>query len=319
MTMFRNILYVVNDIAHEPSTSLSRAITLAESNQANLTILYVIPQLSESRRASIIGIDSEEIKRKSIEYEVQHLNDVLTQVTSDISIKAEVRMGKRHVEAIRFAQMTNVDLVAAKADGFSWLDRYIGSDNMHLLRKCPAPVWLIKNNEHTSYKQIVASVDFDDDTETRNGELNVPILDWASSLALTNFAALHVVNAYDVPEAGLISMWSEQPEKVERGLFDFEYRQRRYKMDRLLDDLKQSLGEESFNYLAPKTHIVQGTPERVLPKAFSNIDADLVVMGTVARSGISGVLIGNTAESVLSQLQCAMLAIKPGDFASPVL
>lgn len=41
-------------------------------------------------------------------------------------------------------------------------------------------------------------------------------------------------------------------------------------------------------------------------------------MGTVARTGISGVIIGNTAEAVLEQLQCSVLALKPPGFVTPV-
>ena len=41
------------------------------------------------------------------------------------------------------------------------------------------------------------------------------------------------------------------------------------------------------------------------------LGVDLIVMGTVARSGISGALMGNTAESVLDRIGCAVLAVKP--------
>jgi nucleotide-binding universal stress UspA family protein len=47
-------------------------------------------------------------------------------------------------------------------------------------------------------------------------------------------------------------------------------------------------------------------------------EIDLVVMGTVARSGLSGILIGNTAEKVLGKVRCAVLAIKPAGFVSPI-
>jgi nucleotide-binding universal stress UspA family protein len=38
---------------------------------------------------------------------------------------------------------------------------------------------------------------------------------------------------------------------------------------------------------------------------------ELLVVGTVARSGVAGRIIGNTAEAVLSQLPCSMLVVKP--------
>lgn len=45
---------------------------------------------------------------------------------------------------------------------------------------------------------------------------------------------------------------------------------------------------------------------------------DLVIMGTLARSGVLGMLIGNTAEEVLDRIQCSVLALKPKGFVSPV-
>jgi nucleotide-binding universal stress UspA family protein len=41
-------------------------------------------------------------------------------------------------------------------------------------------------------------------------------------------------------------------------------------------------------------------------------------MGTVARTGISGFFMGNTAETILNQLNCSVLAVKPHGFVTPV-
>ncbi len=48
------------------------------------------------------------------------------------------------------------------------------------------------------------------------------------------------------------------------------------------------------------------------------LKADIVVMGTVARTGISGFIIGNTAEAILSQIECSVVAVKPSGFVTPV-
>ena len=45
---------------------------------------------------------------------------------------------------------------------------------------------------------------------------------------------------------------------------------------------------------------------------------DVVVMGTVARTGIAGLVMGNTAERVLRRLRGSVLAVKPPGFQSPV-
>jgi nucleotide-binding universal stress UspA family protein len=49
------------------------------------------------------------------------------------------------------------------------------------------------------------------------------------------------------------------------------------------------------------------------------LNVDLVVMGTVARAGIPGFFMGNTAESILNQIDCSVLTVKPPGFVSPVV
>lgn len=319
MNRFKNILYVLNVQIEEPSASLLRAVSLAKNNQADLTLLYVLPKLSLSARSKEIGIDEQKIQKNVVEHEEANLHQLAASLDGAFQAKIELRVGKKYIETIRAVKASDFDLVVKEADEFSWLDRFLGSDDMHLLRKCPCPVWLMKKNEKPDYDHIMAAVDFETGYgDSSNEELNTMIIDLASSLSLSDFASLHVVNVYDVPEAGFISLWVEQPDKVERELYESEYRLRKHKMDSLLNDLKHRLGEESYKYVSPRSHIVQGMPGRELPKVATDIKADLVVMGTVARTGIAGLVIGNTAETVLSQLQCSVLAIKPKDFVSPV-
>ena len=59
-------------------------------------------------------------------------------------------------------------------------------------------------------------------------------------------------------------------------------------------------------------------PEEVIPEFVVAEGVDILVMGTVARGGIPGLLIGNTAERVLRKITCSVLAIKPDEFVSPV-
>ncbi len=65
-------------------------------------------------------------------------------------------------------------------------------------------------------------------------------------------------------------------------------------------------------------HMLQGRPGTVIPEVVTQQNGDLLVMGTVCRTGIPGLFIGNTAEMILSQVDCSVLTIKPADFRSPV-
>ena len=78
------------------------------------------------------------------------------------------------------------------------------------------------------------------------------------------------------------------------------------------------MGGDALNFLQPQTHLVKGWARKEIPALVGRLEADLVVMGTVARTGIPGFIMGNTAETILNQIDCSVLAIKPPGFATPV-
>lgn len=55
-----------------------------------------------------------------------------------------------------------------------------------------------------------------------------------------------------------------------------------------------------------------------IPELVKEHQIDLVMMGTVGRTGIPGFLMGNTAEMILNRIDCSVLAIKPEGFVTPV-
>src|SRR5690554_303437 len=320
MKRFKNILFVLCNCTDETSPSLRRAIALAKINQADLTLLHVLPKHPLSSYSKKLGISNQEFKDKVEAHEEARLHRLFSSLEPDFGIRTELRFGKRYIETIHAVQSESFDPVIKEADADGWLSRYLGSDDMHLLRKCPCPVWLMKKDEKLDYRNIMAAVDFGTREDKANSDaLNQSILDLACSLSLPDLARVHIVNVYDVPQSGFISLWVENPEKVEQEMAEDERRHRQYRMEALLEGLKSKMGEEAYHYLSLRRHVVPGIPDRDLPKMADTIKADLVVMGTVARTGIAGVIVGNTAEAVLSQLQCSVLAIKPEGFECPIL
>ncbi|OUS72028.1 universal stress protein UspA [Pseudoalteromonas sp. A601] len=319
MKRFSNVLYVMNEPMDKPSPSLLRAISLAKNSQADLTLLLVIPSLSLSSALNKIGIESPKIETLTLTKANENLRSLIASLDNDVNIKAEVKVGKRYLESIRAVLSNSFDILLKEVDKLSWFDRLITSDDMHLLRNCPCPVWLMKKDEKLNYKQILAAVDFDSIDESNcNLELNNTILELACAISLAEFSTTHVVNVYDAPNAGFISLWVEDPDKVEKELYEFEHRHSQHKMEQLLEKLKHTLGQKAYNFLSLRSHIIRGTAEEELPKAAQAVDADLVVMGTISRTGVAGLVIGNTAETILNQLDSSILAVKPKGFISPI-
>lgn len=141
----------------------------------------------------------------------------------------------------------------------------------------------------------------------------------ASSLALSEFSELHVVHAWRFehegtlrsPRFGLTA--AEVDEMVQE-----EERRRRDWLTKLLSQYYAAQGKETADYLKPQLHLVKGRAQDVVPECATELGAELVIMGTVGRTGIPGLVVGNTAEGILQQISCSVLAVKPVGFESPV-
>ncbi|HGX92368.1 MAG TPA: universal stress protein, UspA, partial [Candidatus Tenderia sp.] len=95
-------------------------------------------------------------------------------------------------------------------------------------------------------------------------------------------------------------------------------RQHKQSLEALVAEITNELGNDTLNYLKPQIQLLKGSPRKEIPAFTQQIEADLVIMGTVARTGIPGLFMGNTAETILNRLNCSVLAIKPPGFVTPV-
>lgn len=314
MADFKKILFVLGQHSERIPPTFYKAFDLAAKNGAHVTLLKVIPDYSQYL---ISGLDLQQLQRKYLTQEKEILDDTLRSINHSLKVHSDVIVGKRYIEVIRKVQDNAFDLVIKEADKLDWLERLIGSDDMHLLRKCPCPVWLLPPVKEINLNRIVVAISLEGQVENEYDLLNEGLLDYAARFTLAYNAELHVLNVFDVPEIGFISLWASEPEKVEKDMLASEYTARIYKMQRLLEKLESKIGKEAFYKLAIKKHIVQGVADQKIPELLTKLKADLVVMGTVSRSGIAGVIIGNTAESVLSQINTSVLTIKPKGFKFP--
>lgn len=318
MKNLEHILYVVAPGAM-CKTTLERVVALAENNRAKLTVADVLAPVRKGMGGHD-GLPDVVSMQTAIKAErLASLGALIEPFHQRLAIHHDVLIGIGFLEVIHAVLRNKYDLVIKSAENPSFIERIFGSDDMHILRDCPCPVWLMKPAEKLSYDRILVAIDFDScEPDLVAQGLNRELLELASSLALAEFAELHLVHAWGVPEAGFVKLWVDNPEQVAANMTESERIRRTRCMDSLSDALSQQLGSQSYDYLAPNFHLRQGSAVDVIPAFAKQLDADLVVMGTVARSGISGLIIGNTAEAILDQLQCSVLTVKPPGFESPV-
>lgn len=322
MKSFNSILYVVEDPTAEPASSVERVMSLADNNQARLTVLYIA---EEPRLGPFFGSVAIEDVRAGVRRQVMdQLQNLLEPVKNSAEILIDIRFGTPFIEIVQAVLRNHHDLVI-KTEGEGGTHSFLfGGMDQHLLRKCPCPVWILVGESSANYRRIVAAVDFDPwgEIEGHNrteDELNRQILGLAASLAVSDFAQLHVIHAWQSITDNMVQIFSGDISE-ENGVANRE-RERREHQSRLelLDKrIREALGTDDYDYLAPRFHLREGMARDVVPAMATELEADLVVMGTVSRTGIPGLLIGNTAEIILNNLECSVLAIKPPGFVTPV-
>lgn len=308
MKRFKNILFIA-DREEAAEAALERAITVARNNEARLTVMDVTPDtgLADYFRQRY-DID---LNAQLRENRLQSL-DALVRGHADKghAIYTKVVTGTPFIEIIRAVQRNDHDLVMKVAQNSTGLPQTLfGSNDMHLLRKCPCPVWIDRPTHTGSYRRVLAAVDpFDDES----GDLQRLIMDLASSLAEREQAVLEVVHAWQLPGESMLRNGRGRIPQLELDLLlQAREKHHRQALDALLSHYGLHSGLEHV-------HLVKGKPAKVVYECASDGDTDLIVMGTVGRAGIPGLIIGNTAENVLRETRTAVLAVKPHGFVSPV-
>ncbi|HED67065.1 MAG TPA: hypothetical protein ENJ09_16095 [Planctomycetes bacterium] len=176
-----------------------------------------------------------------------------------------------------------------------------GSVTRKLLRKCPAPVWVVNEHSPLVHEAIVAATDL-----TPVGER---ALEMAAFLARVYGCKLHAVHAWQRPLGFEILTERRGDEQMEEALHHLE--------ETVEERLAASIARVAPD-LDVKAHVACDAPARMIERVLDEVKPDLLVMGTVSRTGVKGLLMGNTAERLLPRVECSLLAIKPEGFVSPV-
>lgn len=318
MNLFKNILYL-SESAVAQEASIMRAVSLAENNQADLTVIDVVPVMTAGIGMPRGGPISKELQAATVNEHRKRLESLIEPYKKRLRIQVDVLVGRKFLQVTRTILRNDHDLLIKPAENPRFIERLFGSDDMQLLRNCPCPVWLTRANEKSKYEHILAAVDFDPDTPdaTEQG-LNRQILGLSGSLAFSDFAALHAIHVWDAPAEAMLRTWADNPRAASTAYVEAVRSSHEIAYKRLRHQLIEHVGKDASDYLSPVFHIRRGAAATVIPEIAKELQADLVVMGTVARTGIAGLLIGNTAEAILEQLQCSVLAVKPPGFVSPV-
>jgi nucleotide-binding universal stress UspA family protein len=134
----------------------------------------------------------------------------------------------------------------------------------------------------------------------------------AARIAAHDKAALHVLHAFDAPWHAL--HW-RAPTIGTDPAFQKQYRAA---LERRLDAFTREMKGDVAT-VKPKLALVDLKGHRsAIVEYAQEVGADLIVLGTRGKSNVRDLLLGSTAEKVLRDTLCSMLAIKPEGFENPL-
>ncbi len=195
-----------------------------------------------------------------------------------------------------------------KADGYdmvmvgprcsdSFVDRVLhGSTARRLMRKCPCPVWVTTPDTTPTIDRVLVPMDF-----TPLSEHAVAVANAIHALTGAERYAVHCPDRY-----GMIA--TRRMPDPDAALAEYHAKVRAETEARFQEFFGDA--HEAWNTL-----VYFDAVERVVNHVADSLKVDIVVMGSVARTGLAGWIMGNTAEKVLLHLESPVLVLKPEGWA----
>ena len=299
MGPFRRIVVGVDlalggdDLTPGCAQALDHGLELAARSQAELELLHSTwADLHEENRSIRPGPSAEGLR--ALEQWVERAR------AREVPARLTLVHDRAWLELIRIAQRDAADLVlvARRNQG---VGLGLGSVTRKLMRKCPCPVWVARPDGRPAPRVVIAATDL-----SPVGNRAVVL---GAVLAQRFEAEFDVVHAWPLPMAVPVLPELDVPAQTRLDVEQHEQTARE-RFERTLASLALPL--------EPRAHLVCGAPSAVIQDLVARRSADLLVMGSVSRGGIAGLLLGNTAERLLDRVACSLLTIKPQDFVSPV-
>ncbi|WP_205956479.1 universal stress protein UspE [Pantoea stewartii] len=308
MSQYQNILVAI-DPQQDDQPALRRAVYLNQLIGGKIKAFLPIydfsyemttllsPDERTAMRQGVISQRSEWIREQAQAY-----------LDAGVDIDIKVIWHNRPYEAIIQEVLAHQhDLVLKMAHQHDRLEAVIFTPtDWHLLRKCPCPVWMVKDQPWPEGGKALVAVNLASE-EPHHDALNQKLIRETVKLAESvNHTEVHLVGAYPITP---INIAIELPD-FDPSVYNDAIRGQHLVAMKALRQ-KFSISEEF-------THVEKGLPEEVIPELSVHLGAGIVVLGTIGRTGLSAAFLGNTAEQVIDHLRCDLLAIKPDDFVSPI-
>jgi len=297
MLELQRVIAVI-DPNNESQPVLDKVLTLAKLQQFELELISC-----DYTQYLVEGyyFDAVDVPRLREEYleERKLALEALAGPLRDQGLNVETRAIWAHpaFEAvIHEVQRTSADLLVMHTRRHGAVSRlFLTNDDWQLVRCCPCPLLLVKEQSWKHEPVILAAVDPLHARHKPSG-LDHKVIRSAEDIARAMNGEVHVLHSFN--QTPLSGTYLEQAQQQHQQAFQ-----------ELMND---------FEVSEDRQYLVEEAPEFALSQQEAKLNCDLVVMGAISRSILSDVFVGNTTEKVLDYLNSDVLVVKPDDFESPV-
>jgi len=310
----RRILVAIRDLHHAPRTELRKAAEFARATKATIELFHAVDIPVRFDRA-VAALPAGTIGKLTLT-KLGTAERRLQQFARMASLRGvEVTQCVNadyppHEAVIRRAERIGADLVVAGTRPHGMAQRlFLKNTDWELIRQCPCPLLLVKSTRSYAGSVVLAAVD-PFHSHAKPADLDVRLLDLGKTVAQAFKGSLHVFHAYMpliemVPLPTALAIPALAPPEAEKAHTQLVASE--------LARLAASVG------VPPRSrHLRMGVIASELCKTARDTRASVVVMGAVSRSTLRRIFIGSTAESVLDELNCDALIVKPRGFKSAV-
>lgn len=292
-------ILVVYDPYHDLQPAFDRACFLAKKMQSSILLVSCIYDEAYDMTNFLTTDQRVDMKSALLNAQTKAMSEYIEKC-AETSVEVKAVWHKSLFKGIiDTAVAEQCDLIVKASKPHKKLVQQIFTPNdWHLLRHSPVNVLMVKEHEWPAGGNIVAAISIDTNDQVHN-VLSERIAHIGADLASLMRGQLHVVNTYaGAPVYVAIEVPSFNAQAYNQELKD--------KHEKEVNIIAQQHHLDNEH-----VHISEGLPEDVVPNICEQLDAELLVLGSVGRKGISAALLGNTAEHIIDQINCDTLVIKP--------
>lgn len=298
MAGFTNLLLCVTD---DDDAAIRYVARLAAATNADLTIVDVIEDVPlVARRLLPASWNLPALVRTQKQARIESSAAVTRRLGARAT--AALLSGSPIKALVREVGRGRHDLLAVGTTP-SGTVQCVGASATRLLREVPCPVLLVYPSRRRRRPRVLVAIDTDPWDSKGNSALTAKLIETAAWFAEMQDGELHVMHAW-IPYGERMMLSAGVTDAEAQRFLAGQGRESR-------QDLERALAPFSAQLDSAHVHLIKGDPRVVISEFATSHSIDLLVVGTVARSGVAGRIIGNTAEAVLSQTPCSMLVVKP--------